>query len=260
MPETGTTPEIVTLPCLRDNYAFLLHDPATGATAVVDVPEVAPITAALDARGWTLSDILITHHHDDHIGGVAELKQATGASVWGAAADAHRLPPLDHALAEGDAVAIGGLTGQVIDVSGHTVGHIAYMFPQAHAVFTADSLMALGCGRLFEGSAAQMWASLSKLATLAPETLVCSGHEYTAANARFALSIDPDNPALISRAEAITAARAAGEPTVPSTLAEELATNPFLRAADPALAARLGMAGAAPDAVFAHIRGLKDAF
>ncbi|NKX44239.1 hydroxyacylglutathione hydrolase [Roseicyclus persicicus] len=260
MPETGPRPEIVTVPCLQDNYAFLLHDPATGATAVVDVPEVAPIQAALTARGWSLTDILITHHHGDHIGGVAALKAATGARVWGAAADAHRLPPLDRALAEGDTVTVGALEGRVIDVSGHTLGHVAFHFRDAGAVFTADSLMALGCGRLFEGRAQQMWASLSKLAALPPDTLVCSGHEYTAGNARFALTIDPDNAALISRAEAVQAARDANRPTVPSSLREELATNPFLRAADPVLARRLGMEGADPADVFARIRSLKDSF
>lgn len=260
MAETATAPEIVTIPCLKDNYAFLLHDPATGATAVVDVPEAAPIEAALADRGWTLTDILITHHHGDHVDGVAGLRAATGARVWGAAADAHRLPPLDHALAEGDAVTIGGLVGHVIDVSGHTVGHVAYHFPQAGAVFTADSLMALGCGRLFEGTAAQMWESLSKLAALPPETLVCSGHEYTQANARFALTVDPDNSALISRVKAIDAARAANRSSVPSTLSEELATNPFLRAADPAIARHLDLDDADPVTVFARIRSLKDAF
>ena len=260
MPETETPPEIVTVPCLKDNYAFLLHDPATGATAVVDVPEAAPIEAALAARGWTLSDILITHHHGDHVDGVAALRDATGAKVWGAAADAQRLPPLDHALAEDDSVTVGRLTGRVIDVSGHTVGHVAFHFPQAGAVFTADSLMALGCGRLFEGTAAQMWASLSKLAALPPETLVCSGHEYTMGNARFALTVDAGNAALISRTAAIEAARAADRPTVPSSLDEELATNPFLRAANPDIARSLDLAGADPATVFARIRSLKDAF
>ncbi len=260
MAETAAQPEIVTIPCLKDNYAFLLHDPATEATAVVDVPQAAPIVATLDARGWRLSDILITHHHWDHVDGVADLVAATGATVWGAAADAARLPPLDHALAEGDPVTIGGLTGAVIDVPGHTVGHIAYHFPQAGAVFTADSLMAGGCGRLFEGTAAQMWDSLSKLAALPPETLVCSGHEYTTGNMRFARSVDPVNSALMSRATAVDAARAEGRPTVPSTLALELATNPFLRAADPAIARQLDLTGADPATVFARIRSLKDAF
>ena len=164
--------ELVTIPCLKDNYAFLIHDAASGATAVIDVPDAAPIQAALDARGWQLTDIVLTHHHDDHIAGVPALQAATGARIWGAAADAHRLPPLDHALAEGDTLAVGAATGHVIDVSGHTVGHIAVYFPQDALVFTADSLMAAGCGRLFEGTPGQMWASLSKLAALPPEVPV----------------------------------------------------------------------------------------
>jgi hydroxyacylglutathione hydrolase len=260
MPDTGLAPEIVTIPCLKDNYAFLLHDPVTGTTAVIDVPEAAPIEAALAARGWRLTDILITHHHWDHIDGVEALRAATRARVWGAAADAHRLPPLDHALTEGDHVAIGTLTGHVIDVSGHTNGHIALHFPQAQAVFTADSLMALGCGRLFEGTAAQMWESLSKLALLPPDTLVCSGHEYTVSNLRFAQTIEPGNPALISRGKEIEAARADNRPTVPSVLSEELATNPFLRAAEPGIARHLDLKGQAPVDVFARIRSLKDSF
>lgn len=260
MPETTAAPEIVTIPCLKDNYAFLLHDPATGATAVFDVPDAAPIEAALQARGWTLGDIVITHHHWDHVDGVDALRAATGARVWGAGADAHRLPPLDHSLSEGDTVTIGGLTGHVIDVPGHTVGHVAIHFPQAGAVFTADSLMAMGCGRLFEGTPEQMWQSLSKLAKLPPDTLICSGHEYTTGNIRFALTVDPENSALISRSQAVEAARAADRPTVPSTLAEELATNPFLRAADPAIARHLDLEGADPVTVFTRIRSLKDAF
>lgn len=252
--------EIVTIPCLTDNYAYLLHDDATGATAVIDVPEAAPIQAELDKRGWTLTDILITHHHWDHVDGFGALHKATGAKVWGAAADAERLPPLDHAMAEGDSVQMGNLTGHVIDVSGHTMGHIAVHFPEAQAVFTADSLMALGCGRLFEGDAATMWASLQKLSALPHETLVCSGHEYTQSNARFAATIEPDNPELISRIAAVDAARAEGKATVPSRLSEELATNPFLRADLPGLAAAVGMPGADPAKVFAEIRTRKDMF
>lgn len=252
--------ELVTIPCLSDNYAFLLHDAATGATAVVDVPEAAPILAALQARGWTLSDILLTHHHADHIQGVPELVAATGAKVTGAAADAHRLPPLDRAVAPGDSVRVGNEAGSVIDVSGHTVSHVAFLFPGSAIVCTADSLMALGCGRVFEGTFEMMWASLSRLAALPPETVVCSGHEYTAGNARFALTIDPDNPALISRAAAVDEARAKGAPTVPSTLAEELATNPFLRAGRPEIKRRLGMAGASDVLTFAEIRRRKDRF
>jgi len=260
MPETVLNSEIVTIPCLEDNYAFLLHDTRTGATALIDAPEAAPIREALEARGWHLTDILITHHHWDHVDGLTELRTHYGARVWGAAADAERLPPLDHALSEGDTVTIGDLEGRVIDVSGHTIGHIAYYFPTVGAVFTADSLMALGCGRLFEGTAAQMFESLSKIAALPPDTLICSGHEYTQSNARFALTIDPENAALISRAARIDAARAARQATVPSTLAEECATNPFLRADKSGIADRLGMAQADPVAVFAEIRARKDRF
>jgi hydroxyacylglutathione hydrolase len=252
--------EIVTIPCRSDNYAYLAHDPATGTTAVIDVPEAAPIAAALAARDWKLRDILLTHHHTDHVEGVEALRAATGAKVQGARADAHRLPPLDRALAEGEAIDIGSEEGTVIDVSGHTIGHIAFYFPETGVVFTADSLMALGCGRVFEGTMPMMWASLSKLAALPPETLVCSGHEYTAANARFALTIDPDNAALATRAAAVFAATEQGRPTVPTRLAEELATNPFLRAADPAIRARLGMETASDAEVFAEIRKRKDRF
>jgi hydroxyacylglutathione hydrolase len=252
--------EIVTIPCRTDNYAFLAHDGATGVTAVIDVPDAAPIAAALAARDWKLRDILLTHHHLDHVEGVEALRAATGARVHGARADAHRLPRLDRMLAEGDAIDIGSEEGRVIDVSGHTVGHIAFHFPGAGVVFTADSLMALGCGRVFEGTAEMMWNSLSKLAALPPETLVCSGHEYTAANARFALTIDPDNPALAERARVVFAAAEQGAPTVPSRLSDELATNPFLRAADPLIRKRLGMENATDAEVFAEIRSRKDRF
>ncbi len=254
------TLEIVTVPCLQDNYAFLLHNPETGATAVVDVPDERPIEVVLMERGWKLTDILITHHHADHIDGVDALREATGAKVTGAAADKHRLPRLDNQVAEGDHVEIGAVSGRVIDVPGHTVGHIAFHFPVADAVFTADSLMALGCGRLFEGTPPQMWSSLTKLAALPPETIVCSGHEYTESNARFALTIEPENAALISRAEKVRAARAKGQATVPSTLAEELATNPFLRASVPEVKALMSMSDASDAEVFAEIRRRKDRF
>jgi len=252
--------QIVTIPCLKDNYAYLAHDPATEATAVIDVPEALPILNALRERGWRASHILITHHHADHIDGVETLATATGARVIGAAADAHRLPPLTEAVSEGDTVRIGMSEGHVIDVSGHTVGHIAFHFPDSGVVFTADSLMALGCGRVFEGTMEQMWQSLSKLAALPPDTLVCSGHEYTAANARFALTIEPDNAVLQARAAAVNEARAAGKPTVPSRLAEELATNPFLRAGRPEVKSALGMTEASDAEVFAEIRRRKDRF
>ncbi|MRU15025.1 hydroxyacylglutathione hydrolase [Roseovarius sp. A21] len=254
------TLEFETVPCLSDNYAYLVHDPATGATAAVDVPEAGPILEALKRRGWTLTDVLLTHHHWDHVDGLSDLLEAAPARVVGAKADEHRLPPLNLAVREGDRVMIGDEAGEVIDVSGHTVGHIAFHFPDSKLAFTADSLMALGCGRVFEGTMPQMWKSLSKLAALPEDTVICSGHEYTAANAKFALSIDPGNARLISRAQAVDAARAKGEPTVPSVLSEELATNPFLRAGDPQLQAALGMTGADPAEVFAEIRNRKDRF
>lgn len=252
---------LVTVPCLSDNYAFLLHDSDTKATLLVDIPEAAPVLAALDAHGWTLTDIAITHHHNDHVQGLPDiLARFPEASVTGATADAHRLPPLTRAVADGDHFTFAGHDVQVFDVSGHTVGHIAFHIPAANAVFTGDSLMALGCGRLFEGDAAMMWASLGKLAALPGETLVCSGHEYTAGNARFALTVEPDNAALIARVAQVNTARAAGKPTVPSLLSDELATNPFLRAHLPAIKAHLSLQGASDDRVFATIRASKDRF
>lgn len=191
---------------------------------------------------------------------MAALVAATGARVIGAAADAHRLPPLDRALLDGDLILVGAEAGHVIDVPGHTLGHIAFHFPASALVFTADSLMAMGCGRLFEGTPAQMWDSLSKLAKLPPETLICSGHEYTAANMRFALSLEPDNPNLILRSDRITAARSQGLPTVPSRLADELATNPFLRANSAQTKALLGSRNATDAEAFADLRARKDSF
>lgn len=252
--------KILTIPCLSDNYAFIAHDPESGETALVDVPEAAPILAVLNERGWTLSHVLLTHHHADHVQGLDEILAVQPAKVVGAAADAHRLPPLDIAVAEGDTVQVGGEAGHVLDVSGHTVGHIAFHFPESNAVFTADSLMALGCGRLFEGTAEQMWTSLGKLAALPTETVVYSGHEYTQANGAFAATVDPDNPDLAARIKDIANARARSEPTVPSLLSLELATNPFLRATDPKVQENVGMSGADPVAVFAEIRGRKDRF
>ncbi|MGI1662603.1 hydroxyacylglutathione hydrolase [Palleronia sp. KMU-117] len=252
--------ELVTVPCRTDNYAFLLHDGESGRTALIDAPEAAPIAAALKARGWGLDEIWITHHHGDHVDGVEALRDDFGATVAGAAADAHRLPALDRTVAEGDVFDFAGAEVRVIDVSGHTVGHVAFHVPAAGAVFTGDSLMALGCGRLFEGTAAQMWVSLSKLAALPPKTLVCSGHEYTAANAAFALTIEPGNPELAARADAVRAARAKGLPTVPSRLSEELATNPFLRAGLQDVKHGLSMAQDEDAEVFAEIRRRKDRF
>lgn len=252
--------ELVTIPCLQDNYTYLLHDAASGHTAVVDVPEVAPILKELLRREWLLSDIFITHHHDDHIQGVNDLRATTGARVWGADADRHRLPRLDWSLWNGDEVQVGRARGTVMTVPGHTRGHIAFHFPGSSLAFTGDSLMAGGCGRLFEGSPAEMWDSLQKLAALPGETLICSGHEYTTSNLRFAATIELGNPALSARIQRVAEARAAGRPTVPSVLSEELATNPMLRAALPEVKAALGMPGASDIEAFAEVRARKDRF
>ncbi|MEM7317488.1 MAG: hydroxyacylglutathione hydrolase [Pseudomonadota bacterium] len=252
--------EILTVPCLSDNYAFLLHAPQSGLTVLVDAPEAAPIEQVLKSHGWTLDQIWLTHHHWDHVDGVEELRQRHGASVVGAKADRHRLPPLDLEVDDGTVFSVSREDVHVMDVSGHTVGHIAFYLPDSKVVFTADSLMALGCGRLFEGSAQQMWTSLSKLAALPDETLVCSGHEYTQANGKFAETIEPGNAELQTRIAEIAQARATGTPTVPSTLALEKATNPFLRAAEPEIQEKLGLKGEDPATVFAEIRLRKDNF
>lgn len=252
--------ELLTVPCLSDNYAFLLHDPSSGATALADVPEPAPILAALAARGWRLTDVWITHHHHDHVGGLADIVAATGARVTGAAADAHRLPPLDRAVRPGESFEFAGERVHVIDVSGHTVGHVAFHLPAAAIAFTGDSLMAAGCGRMFEGNAPDYHAGLLRLAALPDDTRIASGHEYTAANLRFALSLEPANPDIISRSETVASLRTAGRPTVPSLLAEERRTNPYLRAHLPALKAVMGLADAPDAAVFAAIRAAKDRF
>lgn len=252
--------DLITIPCLSDNYAFLLHDHESGEVALIDVPEAGPIKAELKKRGWTLSQVWLTHHHWDHVDGLADLLADHPAKVVGAKADEERLPKLDLAVAEGDRVQLGTLEAEVFDVSGHTVGHIAFHVPGAQACFTADSLMALGCGRLFEGTPAQMWDSMQKLMKLPADTLICSGHEYTASNAKFALTVDPENAALISRSNDIDTARAKGVPTVPSQLSTELETNPFLRPADPGIRKNLGMQDASDAEVFAEIRKRKDNF
>ncbi len=251
---------LVTIACLSDNYAFLLRDKATGDVALIDVPEAAPILAELAARNWTLSQIWLTHHHPDHVQGLAQILSEYPAPVYGAAADAHRLPDLDVSLGDGDSFTLGSALVDVIDVSGHTVGHIAFHVAAAHAAFTADSLMALGCGRLFEGTPEQMHASLNKMAAWPDETQICSGHEYTTANGKFALTVDADNTALHQRMNDIAKARAEDKFTVPSTLALERATNPYLRVSDPSLRAAIGLQDATDTEVFAEVRARKDAF
>jgi hydroxyacylglutathione hydrolase len=252
--------EVVTVPCLSDNYAYLLRDQGTGRVGLVDAPEHEPISAALAERGWGLDLILVTHHHHDHVAAVESLRAAHGARVAGAAEDRHRLPRLDLALADSEPVTLGDSAAQTIAVPGHTVGHVAYHFADARALFSADSLMLMGCGRLFEGTPEQMWASLERLARLPGETLVYSGHEYTQANIRFAMTLDQDNPGLQRRAAAVEARRREGRPTVPERLEVERATNPFLRPRDAAIRQAVGLADASEAEVFAEIRRRKDAF
>ena len=252
--------ELVTIPCLSDNYVYLAHDEASGDTAVFDVPEAAPILETLKGRGWTLSHVFLTHHHWDHVDGLGDLLAEAPAKVIGAAADAHRLPPLDIQVADGDNVIIGTEQVEVLEVPGHTTGHVAYYMEGSGILVTMDSLMALGCGRLFEGTPEMMYASLQKMAALPGETLVCSGHEYSETNARFAMTIEPENSALISRSDAIAEARAKGKATVPTTLRLELDTNPFLRADQPGVLQTVGMPGSDPVAVFAEIRKRRDSF
>jgi hydroxyacylglutathione hydrolase len=227
---------------------------------VVDAPEAGPILKALDAEGWTLTDILVTHHHADHTDGIAALVERYHPAVTAPAAEAQKIPHVTRTVAEGDEVAVGSATARVIETPGHTLGQVNYFFGADKLLFSGDTLFAIGCGRVIEGKPPMMWASLDKLRKLPGDTRIYCGHEYTAANARFALSVDPDNAALKARAAAVDAARSRGEPTVPSIMADELATNPFLRADDPGLAAALGKAGASPAEVFTEVRARKDRF
>lgn len=250
--------EIVTVPCLSDNYAYLVKGP--DGVCIIDAPEAAPIIAALDERGWTPGALFITHHHMDHTQATDALKAKYPLKVLGPKAEADKLPPLDMALTEGMNGGEGDGYMEPLDVPGHTLGHIAFHFPRAGVIFTADSLMAWGCGRVFEGRMEMQHATMQKLAALPPETIVYSGHEYTTANGRFALTIEPDNPDLISRMSQVEAARAEGRPTVPVPLSLELATNPFLRCDTPQVRAAVGMPDAPVAEVFAEVRRRKDNF
>jgi hydroxyacylglutathione hydrolase len=234
------------LPIFSDNYAWLLRDAPTGATAVVDPADAVAVERAIRADGGRLDLILLTHHHSDHVAGTDAVRAAFGCSVIGAAADANRLPRLDRGVREGETIVVGNSHATVIETPGHTRGHVAFFFPGGPLLLCGDTLFSLGCGRLLEGTAAELFASLRKLAALPAETSVCCGHEYTQANARFALSVDPDNAALQARAEEVAALRAASRPTLPSRLSGELAANPFLRAPDVA--------------TFADLRARKDLF
>jgi hydroxyacylglutathione hydrolase len=247
--------------CLTDNYGVLIHDSETGATACVDAPDARSTVAALAERGWTLSDVLTTHHHADHIQGVPELKtKFPNLKVWGPAKDAARIAFLDHKVEEGNTAHVGSLAAKVIETPGHTLGHIAYHFADDEIAFCGDTLFSLGCGRVFETPYAVMWSSLVKLAALPGETQLYCGHEYTQANGRFAITIEPDNPLLKARIEGVARLRAAGRPTLPTTVAAELATNPFLRVEEPAVQTAVGMTGAEPAAVFGELRARKDRF
>lgn len=256
--------ELHLVPAFSDNYIYLLRDPSSGAgqdkVGVVDPGDAAPVIEALDRRGWTLTHIFNTHHHNDHVGGNHTLKARGNATVIGARADAARIPDMETGLGEGETISFGSQTARVLFVPGHTSGHIAFWFPEAKAVFCGDTLFALGCGRLFEGTPAQMWSSLQKLRDLPDDTRVYCGHEYTLSNARFALTVEPGNRDLQARAAAVAALRERGEPTIPTTIGEEKRTNPFLRADRPELQAAIGMAGADPVEVFAEIRRRKDNF
>jgi hydroxyacylglutathione hydrolase len=252
--------EITLIPLLTDNYGYLLHDAASKQTAVVDPSEAAPVLAVAKTRGLKIDFVLNTHHHPDHSGGNLGIKKETGCRIVGPAPDRERIPGIDIALDEGQSFRLGNEEASILFIPGHTKGHIAFHFRDAKAVFCGDTLFSLGCGRMFEGTPPMMWASLEKLRRLPGDTRVYCGHEYTASNARFAVSIDHDNAALRRREAEVTKLRAEGKFTVPSTMAEERVANPFLRADDPALAAAVGKRGAAPSEVFGEIRRLKDNF
>ncbi len=246
--------------CLKDNYGVLVHDPATGATAAIDAPEAAPVEAALAASGWTLSDILVTHHHHDHTGGISDLKRRHGARVVAPRDEAAKIPAVDEPVGDGDTVAVGTLAAQVIGTPGHTLGQVNYYFPAAKLLFAGDTLFSIGCGRVIEGTPEMMWQTLLKLRALPDDTALYCGHEYTAANVRFALTIEPDNEALRARAAEVERQAATGTPTIPSLLGQEKRANVFLRADDPAVAAAVGLAGKPAAQVFAEVRKRKNNF
>lgn len=252
--------EIRLIPCLADNYAVLLRDTVTEATAVIDAPEVAPILAALAREDWTLTHILVTHHHTDHIAGVLALKERFGATVIGPKAERDTIPGLDFAVVDGDPVAVGSLVGRVMETPGHTKGHIVFLFEDERLLFSGDTLFVMGCGRPFECDPPVLWESLLRLRALPDDISVYCGHEYTVSNGRFAVTVDPDNEALQAKLTEAEALRRAGKPTLPTTIGSEKETNPFLRADDAGIAERIGLPGAEPGAVFTELRSLKSSF
>ena len=223
------TIEVVRIPARQDNYIWMAHDDLSGETVVIDPADAAPVLAEADKRGWKIGQIWNTHWHGDHIGGNAGIKAATGCTITGPAAEAAKIPTLDRLVGEGDRVTIGAVEAEVLEVPAHTAGHIAYYLPQAGIAFVGDTLFAMGCGRLFEGTPAQMFANMQRLAALPPEPIVYCAHEYTQSNGRYALHAEPDNQSVIDRMREVDALRARGEPTVPTTIALERATNPFMR-------------------------------
>jgi hydroxyacylglutathione hydrolase len=247
-------------PCLKDNYGVLLHDSSTGTTAAIDAPEAAPIDAALAEKGWRLTDILVTHHHADHTGGIAELKKKHLCRVVAPRKEASKIPDVDVTLREGDMVQVGSLVGRVLETPGHTAGHITYWFKGDKLAFVGDTLFSVGCGRIIEGNPEMMWQSLLKIRNLPSDTQLFCGHEYTAANVHFALTVEPKNTALRARAEEVVKLVEQKKPTIPTTVQQEKSFNPVLRADLHSVANAIGMEGANPESVFATIRARKDKF
>ncbi len=252
--------QIEQLLALKDNYVYLIHDEVTGETAVIDPSESKPVFDVLERKGWRLTQILNTHHHWDHVGGNLELKEKTGATVSGFLGDKARIPGIDSTISEGDIWKIGSLEAKVFEIPGHTTGHIAFYFEKNRSLFCGDTLFTLGCGRLFEGTPEQMWKSLARLRELPPETKVYCGHEYTALQTKFCLAFEPKNQELIKRTEKVLADTEKGIPTVPSTMEEELKTNPFLRPQSPEIRESLGLQKASDEDVFRELRLRKDQF
>jgi hydroxyacylglutathione hydrolase len=250
--------EIRTFTCLNDNFGYLIHDVETKATASIDAPEAGPILKALEREGWQLTDILITHHHGDHVGGVAELKQKYNCRVVAPHDKTTNIANVDLRVANAEIVKVGSLLGRVLETPGHTLDHISYVFDTEKALFAADTLFSIGCGRVFEGTHPMMWDSLLKLRALPDDFKLYCGHEYTASNVKFALTVDPDNAALQARAAEVARLRAENKPTIPSLLGDEKRTNVFLRADEPSIAARLHMKGADATVVFGELRERKN--
>lgn len=258
MAGSSAKPEIHQFPCLKDNYGVLIRDPSTGIVAAIDAPNGDEVAAALKAKGWKLTHILTTHRHGDHTDGNLPLKAATGCTIIGPKGEADQVPGIDKAVGEGDTFMLGSLEVRVFDTPGHTKGHVTYWIPSAEVAFAGDTLFAMGCGRVFEGNMEQMWNSLAKLAKLPPQTVVYCGHEYTQANAKFSLTIEPENEALQARAREVDAKRARGETTLPTRIDIELATNPFMRPQSPAIRKRFGMEKAQDWQVFGEVRERKN--